>query len=90
MSVYLGNGIAIPHGTNEAKRYVKKTGVVALQYPDGVEFEGGTAYVLFGIAGVGDEHLNVLAKIAGALDDEAAADALRTTTNTEDFLRILA
>ena len=90
VSVYLGNGIAIPHGTNEAKRYVKKTGVVALQYPDGVEFEGGTAYVLFGIAGVGDEHLNVLAKIAGALDDEAAADALRTTTNTEDFLRILA
>ena len=90
VSVYLGNGIAIPHGTNEAKRFVKKTGVVALQYPDGIEFEGGTAYVLFGIAGVGDEHLNVLAKIAGALDDEAAAEALRTSTSTEDFLRILA
>ncbi|MBQ9059364.1 MAG: PTS mannitol transporter subunit IICBA [Atopobiaceae bacterium] len=88
-TVYLGNGIAIPHGTNEAKRHVKKTGVVALQYPDGIDFDGGKAYLLFGIAGVGDEHLSVLSKLAGALESEEAVEKLRHSTSAEDFLKIL-
>ena len=89
VSVYIGNGIAIPHGTNEAKRHVQRTGVVALQYPDGIDFDGERAYVLFGIAGKGDEHLQVLAKIADALSDEAQADKLRQIASTDEFLRVL-
>jgi len=89
VSVYLDNGIAIPHGTNASKKFVKKTGVVALQYPDGIDFDGNKAYALFGIAGKGDEHLEVLAKIAGALDDKAAADKLRTSKSVDDFLKVL-
>jgi PTS system mannitol-specific IIC component len=89
VSVYIGNGVAIPHGTNEAKRHIKRTGVVALQYPNGIKFADGTAYVLFGIAGLGDEHLEILAKIASACEDEKMASALSTSTSVDDFLRIL-
>ncbi|WP_058269842.1 PTS mannitol transporter subunit IICBA [Olsenella massiliensis] len=89
VSVYIGNGVAIPHGTNEAKRHVKSTGVVAMQFPEGIDFNGEKAYVLFGIAGKGDEHLQVLAKIADALSDETRADKLRTVTDVTSFLKVL-
>ena len=42
-SVYMGLGLAIPHGTEDAKRDVKRSGIIVMQYPDGVEFNGGTA-----------------------------------------------
>ncbi|MDO4428043.1 MAG: PTS sugar transporter subunit IIA [Atopobiaceae bacterium] len=52
-SVRIGMGIAIPHGTNEAKEAVEKTGVVLQQYPEGVDFDGEKAQLVFGIAGRG-------------------------------------
>ena len=68
LSVYMGNFIAIPHGTDEAKKYVKKSGVCVVQVPDGVNFgtdtESNIVTVLFGIAGVGDEHLQLVQQIA--------------------------
>ncbi|MCH4169188.1 MAG: PTS sugar transporter subunit IIA [Streptococcaceae bacterium] len=68
LSVYMGNFIAIPHGTDEAKALVKKTGITIVQVPRGVEFGTGDdskiATVLFGIAGVGNEHLDLIQKIA--------------------------
>ena len=79
----------MPHGTNEAKRFVKKTGVVVLQYPDGVDFDGEKAYVLFGIAGKGDEHLQVLAKIAEALSSEEDAEKLAHASSKDEFLKII-
>lgn len=68
LSVYMGNFIAIPHGTDEAKKFVNKTGITIVQVPRGVEFgtkeDSKIATVLFGIAGVGDEHLDLIQKIA--------------------------
>lgn len=68
LSVYMGNFIAIPHGTDDAKKEVLKTGIAIVQVPRGVNF--GTdnnpkvATVLFGIAGVGNEHLDLIQKIS--------------------------
>ena len=68
LSVYMGNFIAIPHGTDEAKTEVLSSGITIVQVPAGVDF--GTpdnpkvATVLFGIAGVGDEHLEIIQKIS--------------------------
>lgn len=69
VSTYMGNFVAIPHGTDEAKKFVKKTGISVIQIPEGVDFDTtGTeeklAMVVFGIAGIGDEHLDLLSKIA--------------------------
>jgi PTS system mannitol-specific IIA component len=68
LSVYMGNFIAIPHGTDAAKKEVLKTGIAIVQVPRGVNFgteeEPKVATVLFGIAGVGNEHLDLIQKIS--------------------------
>ena len=88
-SVYMGLGVAIPHGTNEAKGSVKKTCVTLHQYPDGVLWGDEKAYLVFGIAGTGDEHLQVLANVAKALEDESVIEKMRTTTDVDWLLSVL-
>ena len=81
VSTYMGRGIAIPHGENAVKESVKKSGIVVLQFPNGVEFETGVAKLVVGIASKGDEHLSILANIAIALDeytDEQLEDLFKT------------
>lgn len=82
MSTYLGNGIAIPHGRDENRADVRRTGIAVLQFPDGVEWEPGErAYLVIGIAANADEHVGVLANLAEVIEDEAAADALSRATD---------
>ena len=88
-SVYMGMGVAIPHGTNEAKDSVKKTCVTLHQYPDGVEWGGEKAYLVFGLAGADGEHLQVLANIAKALEDESVVEQMRTTKDVDWLLSVL-
>ena len=88
-STYMGMGLAIPHGTAEAKESVLRSGIVVLQYPEGVDFDGEKARLIVGIAGVGDEHLSILAKVAGALDDEALLEKLSTTPDPEEIYKAL-
>ena len=70
VSTYMGMGVAIPHGTSNAKETVKKSGIVVMQYPEGVDFGDEKAYLVIGIAGVGDEHLEILGNIVASLEDE--------------------
>lgn len=79
VSTYIGNGVAIPHGTSQAKGTVKKTGVVCIQYPQGVFFGSEKAHLVFGIAGKGDEHLELLGKLCSILEDETLLQQLKTT-----------
>lgn len=88
-SVYIGMGIAIPHGTNDAKEAVEKTGVVLQQYPDGVDFDGEKAYLVFGIAGKGEEHLEVLANICRILEDESVLEKMKTTEDVDWVVEVL-
>ena len=88
-SVYMGLGVAIPHGTNDAKDSVKKTCVTLHQYPDGVQWGDEKAYLVFGIAGAGDEHLTVLANVARALEDDNVIKKMRTTTDVDWLLKVL-
>lgn len=78
-TTYMGMGLAIPHGTSEAKGSVKKTGIVLVQYPEGVDFGDEKAQLVFGIAGIGDEHLDLLQKICEALEDEDVMEKMKTT-----------
>ncbi len=67
----IGNSIAIPHGIEAAKKDIKKTGLVLMTFPDGQDWGAKEpVYVVIGIAAVGDEHLDVLSKIAMTLSDE--------------------
>ena len=88
VSTYIGMGIAIPHGVGEAKKEVKESGIVVLQYPDGVVFGDDLAYLVIGIAGVGDDHLEILSNIATSLEDETLVDKLKNTNNKFEILQI--
>ncbi|MFC5080601.1 PTS system mannitol-specific EIICBA component [Vibrio thalassae] len=92
VSTYLGESIAVPHGTIEAKQFVKKTGIVFCQFPEGVQWgedEDDVAKMVVGIAAQGDEHIQVITAITNSLDDEQAVECLKSTTNADDVLRIL-
>ncbi len=83
ISTYIGKGIAIPHGENAVKQYVKKSGIVVMQYPNGVQFaDGNVAHILVGIAGKDNDHLAILANIAMTMDecsDEQLENLYKTT-----------
>ncbi|MCH5268562.1 MAG: PTS mannitol transporter subunit IICBA [Lachnospiraceae bacterium] len=89
-TTYMGMGLAIPHGTSEAKDSVKKTGIVLVQYPEGVDFGDEKAQLVFGIAGIGDEHLDLLSKICEALEDEEILEKMKTTDDVAWILEQLA
>nr|WP_304363188.1 PTS mannitol transporter subunit IICBA [Gilliamella apicola] len=91
-STYLGESIAVPHGTIESKNDVIKTGIVFCQYPAGVQFGEGDddqAKIVIGIAARNNEHLDVIAKLTNALDDQAIITKLVNTTSIEEVLAIL-
>ncbi len=84
-STYLGNGVAMPHGTFESRDAVIRTGIVVAQYPDGIDWASGTAHLVIGLGAVGDDHVAILSHIADVLQDEEVAEQLWTTTDM-DFL----
>lgn len=79
-TTYMGMGIAIPHGTDEAKKDIIRSGIVILQYPEGVDFGDEKAYLIAGIAGKGDEHIEILASLGETFEDE---DKLKTLMSAE-------
>ena len=89
-STFLGNGIAIPHGTLDTRSMVKKTGVQVFQFPQGIEWgEGNIAYVVIGIAARSDEHLSLLRQLTHVLSDEDTAAKLAKITDVAEFRTIL-
>lgn len=92
VSTYLGEGVAVPHGTIEAKDAVLKTGVVVCQYPAGVRFtddEDGVAKLVIGIAARNNEHIQVVSAITNALDSEEAIELLTSTNDVNKVLELL-
>ncbi|WJY14907.1 PTS mannitol transporter subunit IICBA [Pectobacteriaceae bacterium CE90] len=91
-STYLGESIAVPHGTIEAKDRVIKTGVVFCQYPQGVRFgaeEDEVARLVIGIAARNNEHIQVITNLTNALDDESVIERLAQTHDVQDVLDLL-
>ncbi|AIA69105.1 PTS mannitol transporter subunit IICBA [Pectobacterium atrosepticum] len=91
-STYLGESIAVPHGTIEAKDRVLKTGVVFCQYPEGVRFgdeEDEVARLVIGIAARNNEHIQVITSLTNALDDDAAIERLAHTQDVQEVLDLL-
>ena len=89
-STFLGNGIAIPHGTLDTRHLVQETGVQIIQFPQGVKWgDGNTAYVVIGIAAKSDEHLTLLRQLTTVLSDEDAAAELAKTQDIQTFADIL-
>lgn len=93
VTTYMGNFIAIPHGTDEAKKYIKKSGISIIQVPNGVDFgtpeEEKMVTVLFGIAGVENEHLDILSQIAILCSDIDNVVELASAQTAEEIVALL-
>ncbi|KYH28867.1 MULTISPECIES: PTS sugar transporter subunit IIA [Clostridium] len=90
VSTFMGNGVAIPHGTNNHKAEIIKSGIVILQYPNGVDYgDGNTAYIVIGIAGKGDDHMEILSKIALTISDENNVEKLKNAKTPEEVITII-
>ena len=83
VSTFIGNGVAIPHGVGNARQYIYESGIVVLQYPEGINYNGNTCYLVIGISGKDNEHIQILANIAGILSDDDDAAVLHTTTDVD-------
>lgn len=90
MSTYVGNGVAIPHGQFDDLSLINKTGISVLQLPEGVEWEEGeTVYLVVGIAATSDEHVNILANLAEAVEEEETVQILAKTDDPNTILEQL-
>jgi multiphosphoryl transfer protein len=89
VSTYLGNGIALPHGTNEGRTAVRRTGLAVVQFPAGVPWGEERAYLVIGLAALAEEHIGVLARLATILGDEALCRRLAVTTDADEIYRTL-
>ena len=88
-ATYIGNGVAIPHGMAEGSKYVKNTGISIIQVPDGVEWNEERAYIVVGIAANSDDHMNVLASLADAIEDPEEAKKLWSETSVDKIFDLL-
>ena len=75
-STFMGNGLALPHGVEEAKKEIKASGIAVMVFSEPIDWGGNEVNVVIGISGVGDEHLQILSRIAEKMLDETAAEKL--------------
>ena len=90
VSTHMGSRLAIPHGTNEAKASIRRSAISFVRYPEGIEWNGKPTTFVIGIAGVGDEHLSLLQRIAHVFLDKSKVAALEAATTPEQVQAILA
>jgi len=89
ISTYVGEGVAIPHGTLDGQDAIIRDGLSFLSFPDGVDWDGSSVRLCIGIAKRGDDHLAVLAELAEILLDPDRAQALREACDVDEVLLLL-
>ena len=87
VSTYMGNAVAIPHGTNDSKQWVTRSGLSIITVPEGVEYgDGDVAKIVIGIAGKGDDHLDILSKISLVVSEEENVEKIVNAQTKEELL----
>jgi PTS system mannitol-specific IIA component len=89
ISTYMGSYLAIPHGTNEAKQAIRHSAVSLVRYASPIDWDGNEVRIVVGIAGVDNEHLGILSKIAIIFSDEAEAQKMLDATTVDELYQLL-
>jgi PTS system mannitol-specific IIC component len=89
VSTFMGNGLAIPHGTNDAKPSIRRTALSFVRYDEPIDWNGKPAEFVVGVAGAGDDHLALLSRIAGVFTDAEQVAALRAATSPDEVMAVL-
>jgi PTS system mannitol-specific IIA component len=91
LSTFMGNGLAIPHGTQDSKALIVSTGLSIVQIPGGVDFgDGETATLVIGIAAAGDDHLDILTNVAMICSEDENIEQIMNASTPEEMIKIFA
>ena len=88
-SVAIGSHVAIPHGTKDSLEFIRRTGVVVMTYPDGIQWDDKIVRLVIGIASKGDEHLELLKRLVEIIKSREDTDALVADATAEELYRRL-
>jgi mannitol/fructose-specific phosphotransferase system IIA component len=89
VSTYMGEGFAIPHGTDASREFINRAALAFLQFPDGVDWNGKECFVCIAIASKSEEHIGILQSLAMVLTDKESAQRLRETSSVDEVLELL-
>ena len=89
ISTYMGSYLAIPHGTNESKQAIRHSAVSLVRYASPIDWNGNEVRIVVGIAGVDNEHLGILSKIAVIFSDEDEAQKMLDATTVDELYQLL-
>jgi len=90
ISTFVGEGVAVPHGTLAAEDAVTRNALVLLRFTTPIDWNGNDVHVVIGLAARGRGHIGLLSRLAGLLLEPERAKALREATNTEEIYRVFA
>ena len=85
-STYIGNGVAAPHGSKEAKKKVKQTGVAILHFRQGINYGNEKVYLVFALAMTGENHLQILSRLAEIVADEEYVQKMVCADTVDEFI----
>ena len=88
-SVAIGSHVAIPHGTEESRKAIKKTGLIVMTYPEGIQWGDELVRLVVGIASTGEDHLGILGKIVEVAETEEDTDKLVDTAGVDQLYKLL-
>ncbi|KUM39424.1 PTS mannitol transporter subunit IICBA [Arthrobacter sp. EPSL27] len=88
VSTYMGSFLAIPHGTNAAKDHIMKSAVSVVRYPEGIDWNGKEVKFVVGVAGINNEHLQILSSIAKVFTNKAQVAQLEAATSVDEVLAL--
>lgn len=89
VSTYMGNYLAVPHGTNESKTSITRSAMSLVRYAEPIDWGGHEVRIVVGIAGLENEHLGILSKIAVLFSDMEQAQAMADATSVDELYRLL-
>jgi len=89
ISTYMGSYLAIPHGTNDSKQAIRHSAVSLVRYESPIDWDGNEVRIVVGIAGVDNEHLGILSKIAVIFSDEDEAQKMLDATTVDELYQLL-
>ena len=88
-SVAIGSHVAIPHGTEESRKAIKKTGLIVMTYPEGIQWGDELVRLVVGIASTGEDHLGILGKIVEVAETEEDTDKLVDSAGVDQLYKLL-
>ena len=89
VSTYMGNYLAIPHGTNESKETIKRSALSVVRYPEPIDWDGNQVLFALGIAGYQGGHMDILSRIALVFSDTDQVDKLVAAQSAQEIYDLL-